>query len=102
MSTLAAQWTLSQNTTAQQAIRMSMVKNALTVVSEAADAAHPVKHQKRHELAVRVLNDPDYYLMRFVYAAVAQDTLTASSTDAQINTAILSLFDLISGVDAND
>ncbi len=102
MSTLASQWTLSQTPSVQQLVRMSMIKNALIVVAEAADEAHPLKHTKRHDLAIRVLLDPDYYLMRFVYASVAQDTLTVSSTDAQINAAIASLYDLLAGVDAND
>lgn len=102
MATLAQQYTLSQNATVQQSVRMAMVKNALTVVSEPADELHPIKHKKRHDLAARVLLDPDYYLMRFVYAICAKDTLTGASTDATIITEIGSLYNLISGVDAAD
>jgi hypothetical protein len=102
MSTLQQQYALAQNATVQQVIRMSMIGNALTIVSEATDSSHPVKHQKRHDLAMRVLNDPDYYQPRFVQAAAAQDILTTGSSDSQINAAIALLFDKISGVDAND
>ncbi len=108
MTALSAQYTLSQNAGLQQTIRMSMVGNALTVVSEARQydvelvEIHAIKHDKRHGLASRILLDPDYYLMRFVYASCAQDTLTGASSDAQINAAVLSLFDKIAGVDVND
>lgn len=102
MSTLAQQFTLSQNANVQQSIRMSMIGQALIIVSEAVDSVHPVKHQKRHDLASTVLRDPDYWLVRFVHAACAQDTLTGASTDTQINTAVNSLFNQISGVDAAD
>jgi hypothetical protein len=102
MATLAAQYTLSQTVAVQQLVRMAMTKNALTVVAEAVDVDHPTKHAKRHDLAARVLLDPDYYLMRFVYAICAKDTLTVSSTDALIISEVGTLFDLISGVDAAD
>lgn len=102
MTALSAQYTLSQNASIQQVIRMSMIKNALTVVSEAYDTTLPIYHKKRHDLALCVLKDPDYWLMRFVYSAIALDTLLISSTDAQINAAVLSLYNPISGVDAPD
>jgi hypothetical protein len=102
MATLQAQYNLTQNATVQQTIRMSMIGNALTVVSEAADSGHPNKHIKRHDLAVMVLRDPDYWQPRFVGAAAAQDQLTGSSTDAQINAAVALLFDKIAGVDISD
>lgn len=102
MATLAQQYTLSQTAGVQQVIRMAMVKNALTVVAEATDLAHPTKHLKRHRLAVNVLQDPDYWLMRFVYAIAAKDTLVVGSADALILSEVGTLFDLISGVDAGD
>lgn len=102
MATLAQQYTLSQTAGVQQVIRMAMVKNALTVVAEAVDLVRPNRHLKRHELAIKVLQDPDYWLMRFVYAISAKDTLVVGSADALILSEIATLFDLISGVDAAD
>jgi hypothetical protein len=102
MTALSAQWTLSQTAGVQQAIRMAMIKNSLTIVSESADLVHPIKHLKRHTLAVNVLQDPDYWLMRFVYAIAAKDTLVIGSADALIISEVGTLFDLISGVDAAD
>jgi hypothetical protein len=102
MTLLSAQWTLSQTAAVQQNIRMSMIKNALIIASESLDPTLPILHQKRHAIATQVLRDPDYWLMRFVYAAVAQDTLLVSSTDAQINVAVATLFNPIGCVDAID
>ncbi len=102
MTALSAQYTLSQTVAVQQLVRMAMVKNALTIVSEAVDPGHEARHIKRHDLATRVLMDSDYYLMRFVYAICAKDTLTAGSPDALILSEIGTLFDAIAGVDIAD
>lgn len=102
MSTLAAQYTLTQNATVQQAIRMAMISNANTIVGEAYDSLHVSKWNKRHELAVLVLRDPDYWLMRFVYSTIANDVLTGASTDAQIKAEVGLTFDRIAGVASND
>lgn len=102
MTALSAQYTLSQNATVQQAIRMAMVSNANTIIGEALDILHPVKHGKRHDLALQVLRDPDYWLMRFVYSTIANDVLTGSSTDAQIKAEVLVSFDRIAGIDVAD
>lgn len=102
MATLASQYTLTQNATVQQAIRMAMTWNANQIVIEAYDSEHVQKWTKRHELAVMVLRDPDYWLMRFVASTIANDVLTGSSTDAQIKTEVGLSFDRIAGVASND
>lgn len=102
MSTLAQQYTNSQNAAIQQKVRMAMVKNALTIAAESPDPAHEIKYVKRHDLATRVLLDPDYYLMRFVYAICAKDTVDGTTTDPQIVSEIGTLYDLIAGVASGD
>lgn len=102
MSTLSAQYTLTTNATVQQAIKIAMVWNANQIVIESYDSLHQSKWEKRHELAVLVLRDPDYWLMRFVYSTIANDVLTGASTDAQIKTEVGLSFDRIAGIASND
>lgn len=102
MTALSAQYTLTQNATVQQSIRMAMISNANTIVGEPYDSSHVNKWTKRHDLAVTILRDPDYWLMRFVYSTIANDVLTGSSTDAQIKAEVLMSFDKIAGIGSND
>ncbi len=100
--TLAAQWAATQSATNQQAVRMAMLGICLTIVSEVADPTHPVKHQKRHDLAVQCLRDPDYWQIRFLHSGLALDQAAGYATDALIISALQTVFDKIAGIDASD
>jgi hypothetical protein len=100
----SADFTLSTNAAFIGLIQMSMVNNALQIASER-PTAFPIVDSKRNTLAVGVLNNSSLYLTRFVLAAIesnGETTLTASSTDVQIDSAITSVWNDIAGVTTRD
>jgi len=100
----SADFTLSTNATFMGQIQMSMINNALQVASEAA-SAHSIVDSKRNTLAVAVLNNPSNYLTRFILAAIeanGETTLTAASTDAQMDSAISAIRNGVAGVTRRD
>ncbi|MES2829666.1 MAG: hypothetical protein V4687_16005 [Bacteroidota bacterium] len=100
--TLAQQWAATQSAVNQQAVRMAMLGICLTIVSEAAEPTRPVRHQKRHDLAVLCLRDPDYWQVRFLHAGLALDQAAGYGSDALIISALQTVFEKIAGVDAQD
>lgn len=111
MATLTALYTLAITPANLNIGRMAMIQVSLGIVSEARQYTtiegeqvelHATKHQKRHDLAVKALNDPDYWTPRFVFAALALDQPTGYTTDALIIQAVTTVFDKIAGVDIND
>lgn len=100
--TLAAQYAATQTLANQQAVRMAMLGISLTIVSEASDPAHPIRHQKRHDMAVLCLRDPDHWQVRFLHCGLALDQATGYGTDALIISALQTVFDKIAGIDASD
>ena len=100
----SADFTLSTNAAFIGLIQMSMINNALQVASEGATAFQNLD-SKRHNLAVSVLNNPSAFLNLFVLAAIEASgisTLTASSTDVQIDAAITAVWNDIAGVTVRD
>ena len=106
--TYAADWTLSQTTAFQQQVQMSVFKAATAISNEAA-TTHPTLDAKRHTLAVTVLGTftPGYGApngplnMQFVWAAI-ETGLTGTPTDAQVDTAISSIWNALAGVTSRD
>jgi len=100
----SADYITSTTTTFINTLQMSLVNNALQIASER-PTAFPTVDAKRNALAVGVLNDVSNYLNRFVLAAIeasGESTLTASSTDAQIDAAISAVWNDIAGVTVRD
>lgn len=108
LAVYSADWTLSQTSGFQQQVQMSVFKAALSISSEAA-TTHPILDQKRHTLAMQVLGasaagfgTPNGSLnMQFVWAAI-ETGLTGTPTDAQVDTAVASVWNGIAGVSARD
>ena len=106
--TYAADWTLSQTTAFQQQVQMSVFKAALAIVNEAA-TTHPQVDIKRHSLALAVLSiSPNGYgpvngalNMQFVWATI-ETGLTGVPTDAQVDTAVSTVWNGIAGVSSRD
>lgn len=107
-ATYSADWTLSQTSAFQQQVQMSVFKAALAIANEAA-TTHPALDAKRHALAVTVLGaSPLGYgavngalNMQFVWATI-ETGLSGTPTDAQVDTAVSSVWNGIAGVSARD
>jgi hypothetical protein len=93
--------TLSQDATFRGRIRMSMVKAAVAIASEARTVRNLVD-QKRNKLAVAILNGPSTFMDQFTHSAIEANALVAASTDANIDTAISSVWNGIAGVTPQD
>ena len=93
--------TLSSDVTFSGRIRMAMVKAATQISSEARTVRNAVD-QKRNALAVKILNDPASFTVRFVHAAIEAGALTSASTDAQLDTAVSGVWNGIAGVTTQD
>lgn len=98
-------FSLSQDETFQQRIRMSMLKIALTV-SATAPSSDAVIDGKRNTLAANVLNNPDVYVLRLTQAAVEEGSgsgpLVSGSADSNLDTAVAAVRSFIVGVTTRD
>jgi hypothetical protein len=94
-------YTLSQDATFQERIRMSMIKAAITVMG-AAPSADATVDRLRTVLATNVLNNPNIYIQIFTFAAIEVTSLVATSTDGQMDIAVAAVWNSIAGVTTRD
>lgn len=106
--TLLESYTLATDATFQHQVQVAALQYALVVVGEA-PTAHSQVDAKRHALALSVLADGGFAsLQQFTYgiasvpgfSAVASDQ--SGANDAAINSAIVSNWDHLAGVTAQD
>lgn len=88
------------STTFQNQLQMSMVKAANSISNEARTIRNVVD-QKRNRLALTILSNPSALVVQFAFAAVGTG-LTGIPTDAQIDTAVSSVWNAIAGVTPAD
>jgi hypothetical protein len=93
-------FTLANNTSFQNQVLMSMVKAAVAISSEAANAKINVG-TKRNSLANAVLNNPSQYVTRFAFACV-ETGLTGTPIDSSVDIAVSSVWNGIAGVTPYD
>jgi len=80
-------------------VRVAIVKSATAVVGEApANPANTTKDDKRHALGEKVLAGPASLLPLFAEACAALGTLTTTSTDADVEFTVNSIWDGLAGV----
>ena len=104
----AADWALSQTASFQEQVQMAVFKAATAISNEAA-TTHPTLDLKRHTLASQVLQTSGSGYgqssgpinMQFVWAAI-ETGLTGTPTDAQVDTAISSIWNEVAGVTSRD
>jgi hypothetical protein len=104
--TYSEAFTYSTDTTFIGRVVESMLKAAEAIMAEASTTAG---HKERCALALQVLQNPDSWKQKFAYAVCATPTilglispLTATNpTDAQIDTAISSIWSAMAGYFAN-
>lgn len=96
----AADLTLATTGSFQNQVEMSMVKAAVAIANEAR-TTHNAIDQKREDLASRVLNSPSSFVTAFSFACV-ETGLTGTPTDAQVDTAVASVWNGIAGVKSSD
>jgi|SRR5579864_611303 len=94
-------YTLSQDATFQERIRMSMIKAAITVMGTVPSADATVD-RLRTVLATNVLNNPSIYVQIFTFAAIEVTGLVAASTDSQLDVAVAAVWSSIAGVTTRD
>lgn len=85
----------------QGRVRMSMVNAARQIATEAR-TVKPQVDLKRNALAVKVLNDPASFVVRFTHAAIEAGGLAGGSTDVNLDTAIAGVWNGIAGITAQD
>lgn len=92
----AADFTLANNATFQNQVQMAMVKASVAIAAEARTVRNVVD-EKRNTLAVAILGNPTQKLTMFSFACVATG-LSGTPTDAQVDTAVSSVWNGIAGV----
>lgn len=97
-TSLEAQFNLSREPVVIGKVMMAMTQVALLISLEVFDDKRPIRYKKRQDLAVKCLNDPDYWARRFVQAGIALDQSTGYGTDDLIIGAITKVFDPLAGV----
>ena len=93
---------IARNPEVKERISILLVKVALNVVGEDPVNRKASYIEKRHNLGVGILNNVGSYIDRFAYAILAPNTLTAQSTDSDIEFMITSVFSDIAGVTYED
>jgi hypothetical protein len=95
-------FTLANDGTFQQKLRMAICKTAVSVAGEASTVL-ATKDEKRHQLAVAVLVDGGIgKLEAFAFASVAGGALTGASTDTDIETRLSAIWNDLAGVSGRD
>lgn len=89
--------TLANDAAFRARVKMAMVNAARQIAGEARTVRNLVD-AKRNALAVNVMDNPPTYLDRFVHTAIETGTLTSSSTDANIDSAISACWNFLAGV----
>lgn len=89
----------------RQKVWMAMHSAALAIVGET-PSSNNKRDEKRHQLGVSVLNADfslDQALLdRFMFAAVANGSLTTSSTDGAIDTRVAAIWNDLAGVTGSE
>lgn len=83
---------LGSNNGFRKRVAIAMVKSAIAVKAEPANTMH---HDARAALAFQVLRDMDNWVKVFVFAVVTNGSINASSTDADIEFTVNSIWDAI-------
>ena len=86
---------LSQSPAFVARVQGAMVKSAIAVSSE--DPA-TVAHATRTQWATQVLRDPAHYAQRMAFGVAANPSVTAASTDADIEFTVNSIWNAYAGV----
>ena len=73
--TLAIIANLAQETTFINRVKAAMVTAGISIAAEGTTGLTSTVYQKRHQLAVAVLNAPDVYVSRFAWAAATNSTI---------------------------
>ena len=92
------QYALSEDAVFQQRVKVAMVTAALQIVGEAQGEMHGRNHKRRHDLGVRILNDPDALVAQFSLAAATNAAISAGSLDSDIQFQINAQFGDFAGV----
>ena len=97
----ANDYVLANSVTFQNQVQMAMIVAAIqqsgaTPVNAAVDA-------KRNDMSYQILNSPSPFLVyRFALAAIEAETLVIGATDAQVLSAVDSVFSAVAGVTQTD
>lgn len=86
---------LAVTTTFQNRVRHAMVKVAIAIQAE--DGA-TLNHANRSSYARAVLNDPNRHAPLFAQGVVTNATITAASSDGDIEFTVISIWDAYAGV----
>lgn len=87
--------TLADGAVFQQRIAMAVVKQALVVMAEGAVVPN---HAERVTLARLALGTPSQIALRFAASVATVATITASSTDAELDAQVVSQWNAHAGV----
>lgn len=92
------QYDLSQDTASfQKKVAIAMAKTAVAIVGEAS-SGNGNTDKKRHDLGVDVLRNPDNWIDQFSRAVVTNATISATSTDSEIENQVIAVWNDIAGV----
>lgn len=82
-------------------VQVAMAVSSRSVFTGPKDPSDNV-YGKRTALALRILHTPNVELDAFRWALAADATVTAATTDAQLQTKVDAIFSAIAGVKAGD
>ncbi len=97
-----ASFVLSQDATFRGRVQIAMAKTALAIGGEALGVLKPLVWIKRQDFVKVVLSAPTEWTNQFALAVCTNDSITALSTDSDIEFMVSSTWDDLAGVTGND
>lgn len=98
----AEQFALGETPAFQNKIQVAALTTAWAVLGEAKGGQTPETYKKRQALAQRVRDNPEGYARIIARLLVTAASITASTTDAQLQTIVDNNWSKVAGVDAGD
>lgn len=86
-------------------LKVALVAVARDVLTESVGTQTPSERQKRRDLAMTVILNPNNYVNSFIWAAVSNTTVSTKgmdSTDNEVKTAVTQAWPYVAGINAED
>lgn len=93
-------WQTATNPDFKARIKVLLIGSCIDIIGEDPANKSTAYIEKRHSLAVQILNNPEFFIERFAFAVVSYNSsiITTESSDSDIQWTVNTVFSDIAGV----
>lgn len=93
-------WQIATSPDFKARIKVLLIGSCIDIIGEDPANKSSAYIEKRHSLAVQILNSPEFFIERFAFAVVSYNSsiITTESSDSDIQWTINTVFSDIAGV----